>query len=343
MAGVHLTRRLVLTASAVLLSATLAACGGAAAPTPGATPDPASSATPAASATPEATPTPSREAVPVSNSIDGITVAGEYGSVPEVTVPSPFAIDETRSKTLVEGTAGAPVAAEDSTVEVHYVGINGRTGEKFDSSWDRGAPTPFPLNQVVPGFTKGLTGTKAGDRVLIAMPGTDGYDASGGNPPAIEVGDTLVFVVDVLAVSVNEPAGAAETPELPVTLGDEGGKPTVTIPTGATPPAELVAAPVIRGVQPAVEAGDTVVVRYRAWSWKTGEVVEDKFDQPVQGNIDDTIEAWQQGLVGQPIGSRVVLVAPPALGYEKASQNPPIEAGDTVVYVIDILFASATR
>lgn len=336
----HVTRRpsrLALAATAVLLSATLAACGGPAAPASSPDTTPAATATPT-EATP--TPTPTREPVPVSNSIDTITAAGEWGSAPEVTVPAPFAIDETRTRTLIEGNADAPAAAADSTVEVHYVGINGRTGEKFDSSWDRGAPSPFGLDQVVAGFTKGLTGAKAGQRILIVMPGTDGYDAQGGNPPAIEVGDTLIFVADVIAVSTQEPVGATETPELPVTLGEADGKPTVTIPTSSAPPTALVAAPVIRGVQPAVEAGDTVVVRYRAWSWKTGEIVEDKFDQPVSGNIDETIEAWKQGIVGQPIGSRVVLVAPPSVGYEKASQNPPIEAGDTVVYVVDILFAT---
>ena len=336
----QLTRRpsrFVLGASALVLSATLAACAGAPASTP--TPDPA--ATASAAATPEATPTPSREPIPASNNLDAVTVAGAYGAAPQVTVPAPFAIDETRTKTLVEGNQAAPAAAADSTVEVNYVGINGRTGETFDSSWDRGQPAPFPLSQVVPGFTKGLTGTRPGQRVVIAMPGPDGYDAAGGNPPAIEVGDTLVFVVDVLAVSAQEPSGTPETPELPVTLGDDAGKPTVAIPTGTTPPADLLVAPVIRGVQPAVEAGDTVVVRYRAWSWKTGEMVEDKFDAPVAGAIDETIEAWKRGLVGQPIGSRVVLVAPPALGYDKPSQNPPIEAGDTIVYVIDVLFASA--
>lgn len=335
----HLTRRpsrFVLGASALALSLTLAACGGA----PQSTPTPDATPTATASVTPEPTPTPTGEPIPASDNLDGIKVTGAAGAAPEVTVPAPFAIDETRTKTLVEGNAAAPVAAADSTVTVHYVGINGRTGEKFDSSWDRGAPTPFPLNQVVPGFTKGLTGARAGQRLLIAMPGPDGYDAAGGNPPAIEVGDTLVFLVDVIAVSAQEPSGTTETPQLPVTLGDEGGKPTLTIPTGSAPPSELVAEPVIRGVQPAVEAGDTVVVRYRAWSWKSGEMVEDKFDAPVSGNIDETIPAWQQGVVGQPIGSRVVLVAPPALGYAKASQNPPIEAGDTIVYVIDVLFAS---
>ena len=61
---------------------------------------------------------------------------------------------------------------------------------------------------MVPGFSKGLTGQKQGSRVLIAMPGTDGYDSSGGNPQAgIEVGDTLIFVVDIVAVPLEGPEG----------------------------------------------------------------------------------------------------------------------------------------
>lgn len=329
--------RIALAAAAVALSAILAACGGAPAETPSAAPTTAETA----AATPSAEPTPSREPVPVSNSIDGLEVAGELGAAPSISIPTPFAIDETRTRTLAEGQADAPAAEADSIVEVQYVGVNGRTGETFDSSWERGQPGMFGLDQVVAGFTKGLTGTKAGQRVLIAMPGSDGYDGSGGNPPAIEVGDTLVFVVDVLAVSVKDAVGTAESPQLPVTLGEADGKPTVTIDTAATPPAELVAAPVIKGTQRAVGADDYVMVKYRMYSWRTGELIDDKFATPVAGQINQTLEGFKQGLVGQPIGSRVVLVIPPSLGYEKPSQNPPVEAGDTVVYVVDILFGSA--
>ncbi|MDO5534917.1 MAG: FKBP-type peptidyl-prolyl cis-trans isomerase [Propionibacteriaceae bacterium] len=328
--------RILSTAAALLLSATLVACTGAPESTP--TPTPSASAT----ADPDVTPTPTPEPIPVSDSIDAITVAGEPGSAPEVTIPTPFAVDETRTRTLVEGQADVPVAEADSLVEVHYVGVNARTGEVFDTSWEDGTPRMFQLDQVVPGFTKGLTGTKAGQRILIVMPGTDGYDASGGNPNAgIQVGDSLAFVVDVVTVAAQQATGVAETPELPVTLGEADGKPTVTIDSASTPPAELLVAPVIRGAQRPVAAGEQIMVKYRAWSWKTGELVEDKFDNPVAGNLDDTIEAWKQGLVGQPLGSRLVLVAPPSLGYDKPSQNPPIEAGDTVVYVIDLLFSSA--
>lgn len=195
---------------------------------------------------------------------------------------------------------------------------------------------------MVPGFTKGLTGAKAGQRILIVMPGSDGYDSSGGNAEAdIQVGDTLAFVVDVVAVSAEKATGIVETPELPVTLGEAEGKPTLTIDTASTPPADLIAVPVIRGSQRVVGPNDYVMVHYRMYSWKTGQLVEDKFAAPVGGVISETIEAWKLGIVGQPIGSRVVLVAPPKVAYEKASHNPPVEAGDTVVYVVDILFSSA--
>ena len=50
------------------------------------------------------------------------------------------------------------------------------------------------------------------------------------------------------------------------------------------------------------------------------------------------VEQVEQGIAGQTIGSRVVLIAPNA--YPTGSTNPAVAAGETVVYVVDILFAS---
>ncbi len=333
MSGVQLTRRLSLTASAVLLSAILAACGGAPETSPSPSPNVSVSATSDASATPAS--------VPVSANVDSIIVGGAEGVVPEVSIPAPYAVDSTHSKVVREGVSDGPAAAADSVIEAHYVGFNGRTGEQFGSSWDQGTPAMLALPQMVEGFTIGMTGAKPGQRVLIAMPGSQGYDGVPTRPESVQDGDTLVFVVDVVAVSVKDAVGAAEAPQLPVTLGEAEGKPTVTIDTASTPPAELVAVPVIKGAQRAVGADDYVLVKYRMYSWKTGELIDDKFAAPVAGQINQTLEGFKQGIVGQPIGSRVVLVVPPKVGYEKPSQNPPVEAGDTVVYVVDILFGSA--
>ena len=177
----------------------------AASPAPSATP-------PSASPSTSATPTPKPKQVKASDNFDKVTVTGTYGKEPKVKVDTPWAIDKTRTKVL-EASNG-PVVGEGQSVEVNYYGVNGRTGKKFDDSFSRGQPVAFSLAQVVPGFSKGLAGQRKGSRVLIAMPGKDGYDPAGGSPQAgIEVGDTLIFVVDLVGVQLAGPEGTTVQPK----------------------------------------------------------------------------------------------------------------------------------
>ena len=121
-------------------------------------------------------------------------------------------ISKTQTKVISEG--DGPAIKEGASVTVDYEGINGRTGKTFDNSFERGEPATFDLAQVVPGFGKGLVGQKQGSRVLIGITGPDGYDASGGNPQIdVQVGDTLLFVVDVVAVPLDGPEGEEVGPE----------------------------------------------------------------------------------------------------------------------------------
>lgn len=309
---------------------TLAACGS-----PSATPSPTTTAS--ASPTASDTPTPS-PSVPVSNSLDGIKVSGKRLQEPKVTVKAPFAIDQTRTRVIEAGKG--PKAPADGYVTVHYHGVNGRTGEVFDESFSEGVAAAFPLDGVITGFKTGLTDQNAGSRVLIAMPGTDAYDAAGGRSDSgIEVGDTLIFVVDILDVSVTGPAGK----EVPAPSGlpqvSEGtGKPTVTIPSGSAP-SRMSAHALIEGTGTKLVEGHTIVARYVGYSWKTGQLIDDGFDTPTSGELASTIPGWQTGLLGKRVGSRVLLVLPPEDGFPQGSNNPPVEAGDTVVYVVDLLFA----
>ncbi|HOC12826.1 MAG TPA: FKBP-type peptidyl-prolyl cis-trans isomerase [Propionicimonas sp.] len=315
----------------------LAACS---APAPSATPS--ASATPStsasASASPSATPT---STVKASNSLDGIKVTGERLKKPSVSVKAPFAIDQTRMKVLEAGTGARALA--DGYVTVHYYGVNGRTGKMFEESYTENMPKTFALNGVVAGFKTGLTGQQSGSRVLIAMPGTDAYDASpSSGPEGYEAGDTLIFVVDVLSVSVAEPSGTTITPPAGLPTVSAGtGKPTITIPSTAAP-TKMVAQTLIEGTENKVAKGDSILARYVGYSWKTGKLVDDGFDSPSGGALSSTIPGWQTGLVGKPVGSRVLLVLPPADGFPKGSNNPPLEAGDTIVYVVDLLFATAS-
>ncbi len=102
-------------------------------------------------------------------------------------------------KTVIKGTG--PAVKADQTVLAHYTGKIWGTDKQFDSSWERGAPTTFALNQVVKGWSQGLTGVNVGSRVLITIPPDLGYGKEGQPQGGIKGTDTLVFVVDVLGAA----------------------------------------------------------------------------------------------------------------------------------------------
>jgi peptidylprolyl isomerase len=85
---------------------------------------------------------------------------------------------------------------------VHYVGVAFSTGEQFDASWDRGSPLQFRLGvgQVIAGWDTGVQGMKVGGRRKLVIPAHLAYGDRGAGG-VIKPGETLIFVVDLLAVS----------------------------------------------------------------------------------------------------------------------------------------------
>lgn len=147
-------------------------------------------------------------AAPPSGGAPDWTLAGTTGSVavtgstdttaPRVTVTAPFSVAQTQVHTLRAGD-GAVVPGT-AKVSVCYMGVNGRDGTVFDSSYSRGAPVDFPLGGVVPGFQKAIAGQKVGSTVAVAMTSADGYPD--GQPSAgIRPGDSLVFAIKILSAS----------------------------------------------------------------------------------------------------------------------------------------------
>jgi peptidylprolyl isomerase len=334
----------LLTVLGLSTSLLLAACGEEDPATPSPSPSaPASSATPSAASSATPSPTPTPKPIKASDNLDAVTVTGKYGRPPKVSVKSPWAIDKTRTKVLTPS-KGAVVKAG-QTVEVNYHGVDGRTGKTFDESFSRGTPIAFSLAQVVPGFSKGLVGQRQGSRVLIAMPGSDGYDASGGNPQAgIEVGDTLLFVVDLVTVQLDGPQGPAVEPKagLP-TVTDKEGVPEITIPK-TDPPTTLQVQPLIKGKGKKVGENDQVTFDYRWVRWSDGKLLEESYSsEPATAALSGLLPGMVEGLTGQTVGSRVLLVIPPAEGYPDGNPTPSIAPKETLVMVVDLLFSQAAQ
>jgi peptidylprolyl isomerase len=122
----------------------------------------------------------------------GLPTVTEKDGIPEISVDGVAAPTELVSQDLIKGN-GATVKETD-TLTVNYVGVNLVGGTKFDSSFDRGEPATFALNQVIKGWTQGLTGKTVGSRVLLVIPKDLAYGEAGQG----EAKGDLVFVVDIL-------------------------------------------------------------------------------------------------------------------------------------------------
>lgn len=92
-------------------------------------------------------------------------------------------------------------ASKTSKVTVNYFGWTSN-GKIFDSSRKSGKtkPVSFPLNQVIPGWTEGLTGIKAGSTVKLLIPGAKAYGAKGIPQGGIGPNEPLVFVIELMKV-----------------------------------------------------------------------------------------------------------------------------------------------
>lgn len=98
-------------------------------------------------------------------------------------------------KVIEAGTGKSPKATD--VVEVNYEGklIDGTV---FDSSYERGEPIEFPLNQVIAGWTEGLQLMKEGGKYEFYIPSDLAYGEAGNQ--GIEPNSTLIFTVELLKV-----------------------------------------------------------------------------------------------------------------------------------------------
>ncbi|MQY08684.1 FKBP-type peptidyl-prolyl cis-trans isomerase [Actinomadura macrotermitis] len=279
-----------------------------------------------------------------------VSVKGAAGARPEVAFPKKTApAAELAVKTLSDG-KGARVRKGDLVV-ADYVGYRwNKSGSKLlASSYESGQPGAFPTGTLVPGLEKALEGAKPGARVVARIPPKDGYGAAGDPTHRVEAGDSLVYVLDVRAVyartaSAHGQAQPVDDPALPkVSSPPAGQAPVVTVPKGR-PPKRLQVRTLVKGDGPVVGKNRLMALQYVGAFWRDGKVFDSTWESgrpfPATIGTGQLMKGWEDGLAGQPVGSRVLLVVPPALGYgAKGLAQAGIRGDDTLVFVVDILGA----
>jgi peptidylprolyl isomerase len=280
--------------------------------------------------------------------LGAITVEGNAGEKPTLKFDAPFSVSKTVDAELATGTGNKLV--KDQKITFDFVVVDGRTGKELGTSY--GASPAYAVldkAQVSPGIVKGLIGASVGSRVLIAVAPKDGL-TKGVTGKGVKKNDTLLFLVDVKGVRtpLTRATGDTVTPPagLPTVVLDSAGKPTITVPaSGVGAPTGLVVQPLVVGTGPVVTSGQTITVHYTGVIWGSGKQFDSSWDRGTSIDFSigtgSVIKGWDEALVGQTVGSQLLVVVPPGKGYGTAGNTSAgITGTDTLVFVVDILAAS---
>lgn len=274
---------------------------------------------------------------------EAISVVGAFGEEPTVTIDAPVSVEETQ-RTIVSEGDGEQVEAG-SLALLDFTLYNAVTGELATSTgFGTGGSIQLTVDEAVtlPGIVKTVECASVGDRIASVVASVDAFGDLGYADFGIEAGDSVIFVVDVVDVVATAADGEEQDlpDDFPLSVEfDADGRPTVTIPDEDAPD-ELTLALTRVGDGDVVAAGDTVTVQYQGINWRTGEIFDESWGSgPTSFSTEGVIEGFGDALVGQTVGSQVVVIIPADLGYGPSGGNATagIEEDDTIVFVVDIL------
>ncbi|GAA1934806.1 FKBP-type peptidyl-prolyl cis-trans isomerase [Microbacterium aoyamense] len=283
------------------------------------------------SASPSSTPTATAgsdlcaSAVAAGDVVEGITVSGEVGESATAEFTAPLEVSTLERTVAIEGD-GAQIADGDY-VSYALAVFDATTGEELQSGGFGDAPLPAMPIGVGTGPDQFFGCATAGSRIVLAV-------------PASSSGGAQVYVIDVLDVTAADAWCAVTEP------GDDfasvefsaDGVPTVTIPDADAP--EGVQLEVLtEGDGDVVEEGDNVTVDYAGVKWSDGSVFDSSWDrgEPATFATTGVVTGFQRALEGQKVGSTVLVSMAPACGYGEAGSSEHELAGETLVFVVNII------
>jgi len=278
-----------------------------------------------------------------------VAVSGVFDKAPKVKIPAAAPSGKLSYSTPIKGSGARLVAGDVTLANVELYKWSGTTHSLVDSTYTSG-PQLIPADMPLTGLAVALKGATLGSRIVAVLPPQYGWGSNGNSQLGITGKDTLVWVIDLLqqyapsaSVSGSETSNGGGS--LPTVTAKPGQEPTVSIPANK-PPTKLSVTTLIKGTGRKLEAGDTVVAQYVGVNWRTKKVFSASWPSASQPDGEpfafevggQVIKGWSEGLVGATVGSRVMLVIPPSLGYGSAGQSSAgIKGTDTLVFVIDIL------
>ncbi len=281
------------------------------------------------------------EAFSGGEAVELIEVTGEFNSQPTVSFPFPITGSGIETKVLIEGNGGPIVGSQ--RVSLHFAGYNASTGEEFQAS-EFGSEN-FIFQDLIsgsnPDFCRAFTGVQVGSRIAVLMDAASVHNRVGVPSLGLAEDDGVIFIFDVLKAYLPRANGQsmnAESGMPTVILDPTTGQPGIQIPS-TDAPVEFRRTILIQGAGEPIAIGETATVHYTGWTWN-GEQFDSSWERGAPAafavTTDGLIEGFVQALEGVTVGSQVIAVIPPDLGYGDVDQGA-IPAGSTLIFVIDVL------
>lgn len=272
-----------------------------------------------------------------------VTADGSFGKDPATTFPTPLVAKKAEVSILTEGD-GEKVTRDGGVTATASI-YDGATGAALTTQ--QGALVAVTLRSFVNGqlpFTSALACASEGSRVVTTGTASQlfGPDALGLDPDA-----AVVVVSDIQDAFPGQANGTDQVAQngFPAVVFTPNGQPGFTFPDGDAP-TKLAIAALKQGSGATVEDGDSVIANLTGIVWGGTATFSSSFTNQAPATITATaltadgngvVSGLAKALVGQQVGSRVIVVVPPSDGYPAAQVPAGVTDGDTLVFVVDIL------
>ncbi len=277
---------------------------------------------------------------------DLVRAAGPFGADPKAEFPTPLIAEETQVSTINAAEGDQLLAGQ--VVDFQVTVLDASNGEVLTaSSYDPAQPVRrsiVPSTDVLGEMTQCAT---VGSRVATATSVRSMFGDTDLSEFRLTAEDTLVVVVDIQNAFLGRANGVDQLAKagFPSISLAPNGQPGFTIPNESAP-TELLTTVLKLGSGAVVEEGNEVVIHYTGVLWDTRTVFDSSWERGTPATFvalssetdpSGVVPGFAQALIGQRVGSQILVVIPPEFGYLPGQGPATVPEGSTMIFAFDIL------
>ena len=256
---------------------------------------------------------------PASDASKSVKIDGDLGGTLSLTAGAPMKAGKSIERSVLKDGKGE-VFAEGQVATANYTIFNGKTGDVVNLQAEAKIPNDAKQLEGADWLYEAVRCGAVGQRTAIV---TSVEDALGGADPAaagftdLAKDDAFVIVFDFTGASeVCEDEKPREEKYPEVDLGDGKSEPKITIPKCMEAPADFELKVLEEGDGEVVKDGDAVMTNYVGVDWNGAERFDGNWsDTGIRFDTNGVIAGFKQAMVGQKIGSTILVTMPSELGY----------------------------